>query len=467
MTDTPKQKYESKMERLWGRADNYESGGMVENGEVSQRDAERIEELCTAFHPDKLSRTKHTEKIQNFDSSKQSDRSFSTLWGWCYNLSRVARDIDSVTTAEDLTDAEADDINDMMESGYFEGNAPNTSGMKKTTVRIYQDSLRVFFRYHDELNVDPSNIARFTGKSEPINPNDMLNQEEVSRLTAAADHPRDLMIFHLLLYTGLRSNAARTLRVGDINLDEGTYQLNPNADGNKGANKRNGDRPLLLAEGAIRQWLNQYHPEPENPDAYLITAKSPGKQTPSDTVGHNCLNYTLSKLKERAGVSKPLYPHALRHNFVTIAKSEWELPDDTVKFLIGHAKDSQVMETTYSHIKTERHVERAEVAAGTKDEPEHDDNTLTPIQCTCGADNPPGSVSCANCGINFRADAREAQETIEESIHVTKGQTAAAGDEKAEDATDLARDLLDDPEVKQAVMQEMKDELLDEMKDEL
>lgn len=466
MTDTPKEKYESKRERLHGRSDDYEAGGMVEKGEVTERDASRIQSLCDAFDPDKLDREEHTEKKASFPQDKRKDRSYSTLWGWMYRLSRMARDIDDVTDASDLSDATVSDVNDLMEFGYYEGKHPSSSGMKKGTVRTYQDAARVFYRYHSELEVDHTKIARYSDDdSGGIDPSDMLTRDEIDRLRDATEHPRDNMLFHLLLYTGLRSNAARNLQIKHIDLEDGTYRLNDKAHGNKGADERNGKRPLLYAEGAIRQWLNGYHPCPEDENAYLITAiPGGGYLDPHDPVGHNVPRRVMSKLKDKTGIEKPLNPHALRHNFVTICKRDYELPDDTVKYLIGHAKDSVVMETTYSHLSGDKHIERTRVAADLQDDPEPD-STLSPKVCSCGTKNPPGSKACSNCGLLFTPDAAALTDKVDEAFYQSKGE---AEEPEEQNAVDTAREIVEsNPDAKAALMEEMKDELMAELKDEL
>lgn len=448
MTDTPEEKYESMKHSIWGDPDDFERGGLVEKGEMTERDAELIQELCDAFDGNKLERTQHKKKKEDFERSKQKNKAKSTLWGWMYRLSRIARQ-------QELTEMTADDINDLMEHGFHEGNVDGCNGMKKSTIRTYQFAVRIFYRYHSDLGVDPQHIAIYEDDGDAIDPDDMLTRDEIDRLTQACDHPRDQMLFHLLLYTGLRSNAARNLKIKDIDLDDGTYQLPDVEEGLKGADDRNGDRPLLLAEGSIRKWLG-YHPESDDPDAYLITGKPRyGKAHPHDTVGHNCLRYTMNRLKERAEVDKPLHPHALRHNFVTICKRDYDLHNDTIKYLIGHTKDSRVMETTYSHLSGDDYVQEAREKAGLA-EPE-DRDTFTPKKCTnCGTKVDPGSKACFNCGAAFTPDAAQTRDKVDQSIYDGKAEAAREGNDEVEQGVDSAKKLIEnDPELAAEVVEEL------------
>lgn len=455
MADTPKQKYERTRKTLWqGRTDEGGDAPKVGNT-VSERDGDRIQHLCDAFDEKSLDRAEHTEKKANLPRKRRGDRSYTTLQAWMYRLMRMSEDLSEVTVADDLCDATADDINELAKVGYYEGDASSTGGMTKGTVQSYQNAARMFYRYHDDLGIDAEKIARYSKDEPSVNPDDMLTRGEIDTLGQAADHPRDKMIFHLLLYTGLRSTAARQIQLKHLDLDDGTYMLPVDHDGLKNADKRDGKRPLLLAEGSIRQWLS-YHPSPDDPEAYLITAKpnsnGNGYMDPYDPVGHGVLSYTVKNLKERTEIEKPVYPHMLRHNFVTICKRDYELPNDTVKYLIGHAKDSRVMETTYSHLSGGEHAERAMVASGVK-EAEEEPDTLTPKQCTCGATNPPDAKACANCGIVFSPDARHAQETVREDIKESYKQTEPGSD--TQEKLDTLDELLDDPEVKSALLEKL------------
>lgn len=433
MTDTPKEKYESKKGRLWGRENTFEKDGLVQRGLVAEADAERIQELCDAFDPEKLERQEHIEKKQDFDADKRQDKSYSTLWGWMYQMARISRDLTYADfTADSLLDVTAEGLNDLMERGYYNGDVPECSSMAKSTIRTYQFSLRVFYRYHSDLGIDPESIGVFSETSDSaVDPDDMLTKGEIEAMKDAADDPRDYMVIMLAIYTGMRDNALRTLRVKDvknINSDDetGKYRFNPNVDyGLKGADERNGWRPLLLADGAVRQWLNNYHPgrtRDDFEDCYIVTAKPRyGYVDPTDTVSNSTIRRTLKKTAEKAGVDKPVNPHAMRHNFVTICKRDYGLDNDTIKWLIGHAKDSRVMETTYSHLSDRDFADNAEEAFGLKEESER--STLTPKRCTCGASVEPNAKACSNCGMMFTPDAQELKDDAESLIIEVENET--------------------------------------------
>jgi len=468
MTDTPEEKYASIQQTVWGDEDTFEIDGYVDTGKLTQAEAERIQNLCDAFDGEKLDRQNHTGKKQSFEPDKRKDKSYSTLWGWMYRLSRMGRDLKNADfTVDTLTEADTADLNDLMERGYYKAEVPDCNGMSKGTIRTYQFALRIFYRYHSDLGVDPEHIAIYAEDGDSsVDPDDMLTRDEIERLKDAVDHPRDKMILTLLLYTGMRSNALRTLRVKDVKHlnDEnktGRYRFNPSVDhGLKGADDRNGWRPLLLAEGAVRQWVNNYHSARGDDDfeeCYLITGKpNYGKSNPRSPVGNNCLRYVLNTLQDETGIEKPLNPHSLRHNFVTICKRDYDMDNDTIKWLIGHTKDSRVMETTYSHLSDMDFREKAEQKAGLIDETSR--STLTPKQCSCGEKVAPTAKACPNCGMLFSPDARAVEKETEQQVKDTYKEARKAGDVQAIDDIDDVGELLENSAIKKALIEKLQED---------
>lgn len=432
--------------------------------EMSEDDADLIRELCDAFDADKLERRHHIEKKAAFIKRLQKNKTKLTLGSWVYNLSRLSRELyQRPDFPNSLGEANADDINDLTE--LFRSQLD----MSYRTVIGYQEKARIFYRYHGELGVNPDHIATFdldeidTDEGKGVTKEDMLTREEIDRLTHAADHPRDKMVFLLLLYTGLRNTGARMLKIKNVNLEEGTYTLNSENGGLKKAEEREGERPLLFAKGAVAQWINNYHPQPDNPEAYLITSKvNHWKTNPEKPIASNTIGRILRQLKEETDIDKPLNPHALRHNFVTICKRDYNLDNDTIKYLIGHSEESTVMETTYSHLDGEDFSERTKEAFGLKEREEK--STLTPIKCSCGTEAPKGAKACYNCGMQFTPDARRTEETIADAIH--EGTKEATSDEVIE-GIDATREILKDPEAKAEIFNALKAELMDELRDEL
>lgn len=147
-------------------------------------------------------------------------------------------------------------------------------------------------------------------------------------------------------------------------------------------------------------------------------------------------------------------PHAKRYNFVTICKWDYDLDNDTIKWLIGHPKDSRVMETTYSHLSDKDFADNAEGAFGLKQEENR--STLTPQQCTCGATIEANARACSNCGIIFTPDALTAQSVAGGHENESSKQTDSE-DPDTQGKLDMLDDLLEDPDVKAALLEKLNE----------
>jgi integrase len=409
----------------------------VENGDVREADADAILEVTAAYDEQDMNVTLPSQGEHAEDTTYKEA---STLKYWCVYLKRVAERMDVA-----LTDATAADVNDLM-TAMRKGAHPDVKdeGLSNNSIRNYQGVVRRFYRYHD-FGPAPEDIVMIMGDDTHVDERDMLTPEEIDRIRDAAEHPRDLAIFDLLLYTGQRNTAIRSLRIRDVDVEEGVYYLNGDADGLKGANENGTKRPLLGAVGSVREWL-RYHPDSDNPDAYLITGKPRYSDVDSEQmVSRNTLLYAMKGtgdhggLKQKAGIDKPMNPHNIRHNFVTIAKREYELSDATIKWLIGHSPDSQVMETTYAHLSDEDRIRAAEVGAGIR-EPDAEDKSLSPDICHCGEPLPSDARACPRCGTVYAPDAQAVKQQADSDLWDDKSE--AEGDE--EEAVDELKRLLDD-----------------------
>jgi len=396
---------------------------------VAKQDADAIRELAAAFDENDMEVTKLPD---------DSHKSYGTLRSYVNNLRRVAKELDV-----ELRKARESDINELTSDMLTE------QGKSNNTVRNYQCCLRKFYEYHD-FEIDSDDIPLVSQDEPSVDDRDMLTNEEIDQIRNAADHPRDLAVFDLLLYTGQRNTAIRTLRIRDIDLDKKVYYYNTEEGGLKGANEVGQKRPLLGAVGSIREWL-RYHPDSENPDAHLITQKPRyTNPDPENPVSRETLAYSMSQLKEKADISKPMHPHAIRHNFVTIAKREYGLDDGTIKHLIGHRPDSQVMETTYAHLSDEDYIKNAEIGAGLR-EPDNE-SSLTPEICHCGEPLPEEAKACPRCGTVYTPDAKTAQEKVEDLS--LQGMREADDGEEANAVEDFREYLKSNPEEAVEILRE-------------
>jgi len=342
-----------------------------------------------------------------------------------------------------LIDTDADELNEFMQS-CRDGDAPGVkdSGLSVNTLGQQQSALRKFYRFHDHLGVTPEDIIILRAERTPVDERDLFSREEIEAMRDVIDNPRDRCLFELLVYTGQRIRAIQTLRVKDVDTTEaegGVFYLNTDEDGLKGATKNGMKRPLLGAKRAVYDWL-QYHPTGD-PEDYLITVRpSANRGEPGSTLHQTTIGRILKGIAKDAGVKggpDRVNPHLFRHYFVTVAKREYGLDNDTIKRLIGHGPGSKVMETTYAHLTDEDYIEKAEVGAGLR-EPD-DDESLTPNICpTCDENLSPGAKACPACGTVFAPDAKAVKDQVDEDVWDSKGEASG----KDENAVNKLKDLL-------------------------
>jgi len=267
----------------------------------------------------------------------------------------------------------------------------------------------------------------------------MLDADEIQAMRDAAGNPRGKALFEFLINTGQRRGATLTITWGCIDLDAGRYRLNPDGDmGLKGAEEVGTWRPLLAAKGALATWA-QFHPDSDDPDAHVFTAlPSSHHYDPESHLSGQRAGSILKDMAAEAGIEKPVNQHAMRHNFVTLAKTKYDMANDVIKRLIGHKADSNVMQTTYAHLSDGDYIEKAEEAFGIRDE--SDQSPITPAACpTCDTALPDGAKVCPNgCRTTFDPTVQRQQQAAQ----------SAAWDARAEgpaDAANAIRNLADNP----------------------
>jgi len=442
MVKSKRQRYEQIRDEINRKADS---------GEISENDREYLLEFLDAKDPEC--------RIVNDPNDKP--KSDGTLSRYAYSLKRIADLADF-----ELTNATPNDINyfcNDMKQGRVDG--VKDDGLTSGSVANYQKSLRKFYEYHSDLGVDKDEIILYKDDSGRVDERDIFTKEDIKALRDACDHPRDRCLVDFLLYTGQRLSAILNLRIKDIDLESGEFYLNEEAGDLKGAG---GKRPLLYAKKAVRDWIRA-HPCSDDPEAHLITQKSKNMGSNDYELGSRLDGSTvyvqLQRIGEKAGVNKPVNAHNFRHTFVTVAVRDYDMDFDTVKRLIGHAPDSQVMESTYTHLTDDDVINKAKEATDIKEE--EPKSPLTPDICeNCNAPVPlDNAKACSACGIQFTPDSAGIEESIKDTIHEAKGE---AETETSNIAVDVIREAVkENPElVTQAVIEDEDIELDSLIKEE-
>lgn len=322
--------------------------------------------------------------------------------------------------------------------------------VSQNTVSQRQSAARVFYRYHDQLGVDEDLITIDRPSRTPVQPRDLFTREEIDKMHDVMSNDRDRAMIDLMLYTGQRVRAIQTLRVKDIDLENQRFYLNTEDAGLKGAE---GMRPMLIAGSACADWMAD-HPASDDPDAYFIT-KLPGSNKGSvHKQLHQVTIYRrIQQIAEEAGIDRwkeRAHAHNFRHTFVRWAYINKGMDLPTIKYMMGHSKESQTLEKTYMNILEVDFAQMAEEAAGVKS-PEQPEDHVSPEVCPwCDRGPlPKDAKSCPWCMNLLGPDALKAQEERKADVREAKDETDDI--ERYKKLDQLERILDDNPELLDAI----------------
>jgi site-specific recombinase XerD len=194
----------------------------------------------------------------------------------------------------------------------------NEKKVKLSTYIQAVAALRFFYRntLNRKIEVDRIPLPRYEKKLPVI-----LTKEEVKALLEAPRNLGHRAMLATLYGTGLRVSEATHLKVSDLDRDRKVIHVR----GGKGRK----DRQVMLSD-RLREVLIAYY-RWKRPVEWLFPGGKPGCPIKRETVFDTC-----KKAARRAGISKSVHPHSLRHAFAT------HLLDDGVSLvviqaLLGHA----------------------------------------------------------------------------------------------------------------------------------
>jgi integrase/recombinase XerD len=221
------------------------------------------------------------------------------------------------------------------------------AGARPRSTARQLSSFRRFFRYlvrEGELREDPTAQIAMPkiGRSLPKS----LTEEEVESLLGApaVNDPlgnRDRTMLEVLYATGLRVSELVNLRHGQINLNQGVIRV---------LGKGNRERLIPLGEEAVR-WLIEFS---RGSRAEILLERQTDYLFPTrrgDRMTRQAFWHIIKRYARKAGISKDLSPHTLRHAFAThLLNHGADLR--VVQMLLGHSDLSTTQ--IYTHVARER-----------------------------------------------------------------------------------------------------------------
>jgi integrase/recombinase XerD len=199
--------------------------------------------------------------------------------------------------------------------------ASSTIALAKAALKFYYDDVLK----KNIVNIKTPKIA----KKLPV----VLNKEEVKNLIGAAKTKKSELLIKMLYASGLRVSELVNMKKGDLELAQKTGWVRKG----KGAK----DRMIILSENLVEEF-QKYLPVITSEFVFV------GRKGPLSVRN---VQKIISKTAKRAGITKKVTPHTLRHSFATHL-----LEDGTdirvIQELLGHSN----LQTTqiYTQISSEQ-----------------------------------------------------------------------------------------------------------------
>jgi len=166
----------------------------------------------------------------------------------------------------------------------------------------------------------------------------ILSQEEVARILTAPEHLKSRALLMTIYAAGLRRSEVARLRVSDIDSARMTITIHQG--------KGQKDRVVMLSP-VLLDTLRQYWRK-QKPKEWLF----PGR-TPNQPISGNDIFLVFQHAVRRAGITKQVCPHSLRHSFAThLLESGTDLR--TIQMLLGHRSlktTSRYLHVSAQHVR--------------------------------------------------------------------------------------------------------------------
>jgi site-specific recombinase XerD len=314
------------------------------------------------------------------------------------DLTRLA----DMFNAKNFEDASKQDIERIiLEHGRLNLSDATKTGFRVATKRFYR-----WLKDPNDLEYPPEVkwIKTTTKNGHNMLPEDLLTEEEVMALVAAAERPRDKALVAMIYDSGGRIGELLTLQRRNVTFDEHGAVIV--VDGKTGQRRER----LILSVPFLAEWM-EAHPQ-KLPEAPLWVHSRQGcHQDGIVPMDYYSARKLLLRLKAKAKLKKAVNPHAFRHARAThLAKL---LTEAQMKQMFGWTQDSK-MAARYVHLSG-RDVDDALLRAhGLQPRVEEETPKLTVVKCVrCGLQNSTIHKLCSRCGMPL--DLKTALEMKENS----------------------------------------------------
>jgi len=227
------------------------------------------------------------------------------------------------------------------------GSPKNTTQLKKITQDYHIIALRGFLKFLGKKNISipaPDKIELGKTHRKEI---EFLEKNEVERLLEAPkgnslEKLRDKAILEILFSSGLRVSELISLNRENFSLQKNEFTVE-----GKGEKRR-----VVFLSEAAQKALYLYLKKRQDPDPALFVRHHKIKNSDNLRLSVRTIQRIVKKYAVRAGITKDIHPHTLRHSFATdLLQNGADIR--SVQALLGHSSISTTQ--VYTHI-TDKHL---------------------------------------------------------------------------------------------------------------
>lgn len=193
------------------------------------------------------------------------------------------------------------------------------SGSTKDHKRLICSSFFSFL--HDRGYISRNPMATIDPIKYVAEVREALNSREVEKMRiACGENVRDNLVLELFLATGCRVSEVVGMRIEEIDMENGCVKV---------LGKGQKERIVFFSDRAL-EYLERYLGERRD-GAVILSCRAPYQG-----LKKNALENIIRSIARRAGITKRVFPHLLRHTFATRALNKG-MPLPTLCDIMGHA----------------------------------------------------------------------------------------------------------------------------------
>ncbi len=272
----------------------------------------------------------------------EKGRSLKTVENYDHYISRYL-EFSKVQNPEDITSTSVRDFRLWLNRQSMGNNRATGKTVSRKTQNYYMIALRVFLKYLTRKNIKSMSAEEIDLAKVPERHLDLISNSDLARLLKASEGEdikslRDKAILELLFSTGLRVSELCSL-TNDIDFTQGEFSIR-----GKGGKIR-----VVFISDEARYTVKKYLKLRKDMSDALFVQLDSGKKENIDIkpLARRSIERIVKQCAVKAGISKKVTPHVIRHCFATDLLSNGA-DIRSVQMMLGHANISTTQ--IYTHV---------------------------------------------------------------------------------------------------------------------